>query len=152
MIILDNLRGPDLFVDKDGLWYTDGVQMINKEIIELFASHLKKDDHNKYHIDWRNQLYPVRVKDAPFFVQTITEQAGQLMIQLYDGRKFLLPPGNLIMKNNIPYISLFWRCDTKLSHSSYCELCKNAIERDGHYFIKYGDNEWLIEEIISNCE
>ena len=144
---MDNLRAHELFIDKDGLWYSDGVLMFRKEIIKLFASHLKQDGHDKYHIDWHNQLYPVRVEDAPFFVQSISEQVGQLMIQLYDGRKFPLPPGNLIMKNNIPYISLFWQRDTKLSHPSYCELCKNAIERDGQYFIKYGDNEWLFEEI-----
>ncbi|MDP4127542.1 MAG: DUF1285 domain-containing protein [Bacillota bacterium] len=145
---MDNLRGPELFIDKDGLWYTDGVLMIRKEIMKLFASHLKKDGHNKYHIDMQNQLYPVKVEDAPFFVQSLTEQDGQLMIQLYDGRTFPLPPGNIIIKNNIPYISLFWQRDTKLSRPSYAELCKNVIERDGHYFIKYGDSEWFVEEMV----
>ena len=146
---MGNLRAPELFIDKDGLWYVDGVLMTKKEIIMLFSSHLKKDGPDKYHIDWQNQLYPVRVEDAPFFVQTVTEQDGRLMIQLYDGRKFPLPPGNIIMKNNIPYISLFGQRDTKLSRSSYCELCKSAIERDGQYFIKYGDNEWPVETIVS---
>jgi len=145
---LENLRAPELFIDKDGLWYADGVLMINKEIIKLFASHLKKDGHKKYHIDWQNHLYPVRVEDVPFFVPSLTGQDGQLMIQLYDGRRFPLPSGNIIMKNNIPYISLFWQRDTRLSRPSYAELCKNLIERDGHYFIKYGDNEWLVEEIV----
>ena len=147
-IVLDNLRAPELFIDKDGLWYSDGVLMINKEIIKLFASNLKKDGHNKYHIDLQNQLYPIRVEDAPFFVQSVTEQVGQPMIQLYDGRKFPLPSGNIIMKNNIPFISLFSQRDTKLSRPSFSELCKNPMERDGHYYIKYGDNEWLVEEIV----
>ena len=147
---MDNLRAPELFIDKDGQWYADGLLMIKKEIVELFASHLKKDGHDdKYHIDWQNQLYPVKVEDVPFFVQSITEQqVGQLMIQLNDGRKFPLPSGNIIVKNNIPYISLFSQRDTKLSRPSYSELCKNMIERDGHYIIKYGDNEWLVEEIL----
>jgi uncharacterized protein len=144
---VDNLRAPELFIDKNGRWYADGVLMIRKEIIKLFASHLKKDGHGEYHIDWQNQLYTVGVEDAPFFVQSLTEQVGQLMIQLYDGRQFPLPPGSIIMKKNIPYISLYGKCDTKLSHSSYCELCKNAIERNGHYFIKFGDCEWPFEEI-----
>lgn len=144
---MDNLHAPELFIGKDGSWYADGVLMIRKEIIELFASHLKKDGHDKYYIDWQNQLYPVKVEDAPFFVKSVNEQDGQLMIKLYDGREIPLPPGNIIMKNNIPYISLFWQHDTKLSRPSYYELCKNAIERDGHYFIKYGDKEWFIEEI-----
>ncbi|MCO1604139.1 DUF1285 domain-containing protein [Desulfosporosinus nitroreducens] len=144
---MDNLRAPELFIDKDGLWYADGVLMINKEIIKLFAANLKKDGHDKYQIDWQNQLYPVRVEDVPFFVQSVTEQVGQLTIQLNDGRKFPLPPGNIVVKNNIPYISLFWQRDTKLSRPSYSELCKNLIERNGHYFIKHGDNEWLVEDV-----
>lgn len=134
-----------LFIDKNGRWYVDGVLMVSEKIINLFASHLEKDSHDKYHIDWQNQLYPVEVEDAPFFVQSISKQSDQLMIQLYDGRTLPFPSGNIIMKNNIPYISLFWQGDTKLSHSSYCELCNNAIEQDGHYFIKYGDNKWLFE-------
>ncbi|MBC2725431.1 DUF1285 domain-containing protein [Desulfosporosinus sp.] len=144
---MNNLRAPELFIDKNGQWYTDGVLMINKEIIKLFASHLKKDGYDKYHIDWQNQLYPVLVEDAPLFVQSLTEQAGLPIIQLYDGRTFPLPSGSIWIKNNIPYISLFWKRDTKLSHSSYCELCKNLIEKDGRYFFQYGDSEWLVEEV-----
>ncbi len=147
---MNNLRAPELFIDKDGLWYSDGVLMINKEIIKLFATHLKKDGHDKYHIDLQNQLYPVRVEDTPFFVQSVsvTEQGSRVMIQLYDGRKFSLPQGNIIVKNNIPYISLIWQRDTKLSRPSYSELCKNLIEGDDGYFIICGDNEWLVEEIV----
>lgn len=145
---MNNLRAPELFIDKDGLWYADSVLMINKEIVKLFASNLKRDGHDQYHIDWQKQLYPVRVEDTPFFVQSVSEQDGRLMILLYDGRKFPLPQGNIIIKDNIPYISLYCQRDTKLSRPAYSELCKKAIERDGHYFIKNGDNEWLIEEIV----
>ncbi|MGI6120316.1 MAG: DUF1285 domain-containing protein [Desulfosporosinus sp.] len=144
---MDKLHTPELFIDKDGLWYSDSVLMNKKELIKYFASHLIKDEHNKYYINLPNQkIYPVRVEDTPFYVQSITEQDGQLMIQLYDGRKFPLPAGNIITKNNIPYISLLWECDTKLSRPSYSELCKNMIERDGHYLIKYGDKEWFVKE------
>ncbi|ODA39300.1 hypothetical protein [Desulfosporosinus sp. BG] len=52
---MDILRAPELYIDKDGLWYADGVLMVNKEIIMLFASHLKKAGPDKYHIDWQNQ-------------------------------------------------------------------------------------------------
>jgi len=145
---VDNSRALDLFIDKDGLWYANGVLMIRKEIIKLFADDLKKEGHDKYYLDWQTQLHPVRVEDVPFFVQSVTDQVGRLMIQLYDGRKFPLPPGKIIIKNNIPYISLFWQRDTKLSRPAYSELCKNVIEREGSYFIKYGDNEWLVEEIV----
>lgn len=145
---MEYFRAPELFIDQDGLWYADGVLMINKEIIKLFASHLTKDDDKQFHIDWQDHLYPVRVEDMPFFVTSLTGQDGQLMIQLYDGRRLPFPSGNIIIKNNIPYISLFWQRDTKLSRPAYAELCKSLVEREGHFFIKYGDNEWLVEEIV----
>lgn len=143
---MDHLSAPELFIDQDGRWYADGVLMTKKEIVRLFASHLKKDEHDNYHIHWQNYLYPVEVKDAPFFVQSVIVETGQPMILLYDGRKLPLPLGKIIIKNSIPYISLLWECDTKLSRPSYSELCKNLIERDERYLIKYGDNEWLVEE------
>ena len=142
---MDNLSAPELFIDRDGRWYADGLLMTKQEIIKLFASHLKKDEHDNYHIHWQNYLYPVEVEDAPFFVQSLTEQVGRLTVLLYDGREFPLPSGNIIVKKDIPYISLFWNCDTKLSRPSYSELCKNLIERDDRYFIKYGENEWFVE-------
>ncbi|AFQ45098.1 DUF1285 domain-containing protein [Desulfosporosinus meridiei] len=145
---MENFRAPELFIDKDGLWYADGVLMINNEIIKLFASHLKNDGHKEYHIDWQGHLYPVRVEDVPFFVPSLTGEDGQLIIQLYDGRRFPMPLGSILMKSNIPYISLFWQRDTKLSRPAYAELCKSLIEREGQFFIKYGDNEWLVEEIV----
>ena len=144
---MDNLNMHKLFIDKNGQWYVDGALMISEKIVNLFASHLEKDSQDKYHIEWQNYKYPVEVEDAPFFVQSISKQPDQLMIQLYDGRRLPFPSGSIIMKNNIPYISLFSQCDTKLSLSSYCELCDNVIEQDGHYFIKYGDNQWRFEEI-----
>ena len=143
---MNRSSSPELFIDREGQWYADGVLMIKKELIQLFASHLKNDGQEKYHIDWRNQLCPVRVEDVPFFVQTVMALDDGLMLQLKDVRKFPLPPGSIIMKDNIPYISLFWQRDTKLSRPSYSELCKNLIEREGHYYIKYGDNEWLVQE------
>lgn len=99
---MNRLRAPELFIDKEGQWYADGVLMIKKELIQLFASHLKNDGQEKYHIDWQNQLYPVRVEDVPFFVQTVTALDGRLMLQLKDGRKFPLPPGSIIMKKQYP--------------------------------------------------
>jgi len=145
---LDNFSAHELSIDKNGLWYADGLLMVRKKIIKMFASHLEKEGPENYHINWKNQLYPVKVEDAPFWAQSITEQAGRLMIRLYDGRAFPLPQGNIIMRNEVPYISLFWQCDTKLSQHAYWELCEYAIERGGHYFIKYGDNEWRVEDTV----
>ncbi|NLM21070.1 MAG: DUF1285 domain-containing protein [Peptococcaceae bacterium] len=144
---MENLPAPEIFIDKNGQWYADGVLMTRKDIVKLFASHLRKESDNQYYIVWQNQWYPVQVEDVPFFVQSVTEQDGQLMISLYDGREMPLPSGKMIIKNNIPYITLFWPGDTKLSHAAYNELGKRAIERNGQYYINYEGNEWPVIEM-----
>lgn len=141
-------HGPALSIDKNGLWYADGVQMIRKEIIERFASHLEKDAGNNYYVNWQNAAYPVKVEDAPFLAASIQEQDGRLMLQLMDGRAFPLPQGKIVIKNHIPYISLFWPWDTRLSRHAYWELCEHMTQRDGRYYIQYGGGEWQLDESV----
>ncbi len=145
---MEQFHNPDFFIDRDGKWYADGVLMIKKKIIKLFASNLKKDDGNNYYIEWQEKPYPVRIEDVPFYVRSVTVGPDHVLLALYDGRELPLPPGkSIFVKNSIPYISLFSPCDTKLSQRSYSTLCENVLERDGRYFIKFGQREWPIEEL-----
>ncbi len=144
---MEQLEAPKFFIDKDGVWYADGVLISRKEILLFFASHLKKDEESRYSIDYRHQSCGVRAEDVPFFITSLREEDGKLLILLYDGREFPMPSGNLIIKNKIPYVSLFWERDTKLSRAAFNLLSNYLIERDGHYLIRYGDDEWPVEEM-----
>lgn len=143
---MENLQTPEITIDKDGKWYSDGVLMTRKEIINLFSTNLKKIGPESYQIDWQNKTHPVKVEDVPFFVESVTEVDGGFMLLLYDGREVPMPQGSILIKNQTPYISLFWPLDTKLSRPSYNELCKHLVEREGHYLIQYGVNEWPVEQ------
>jgi len=144
---LEQFHNPDFFIGKDGKWYADGVLMIKIKIVKLLASNLKKDSWNNYHIEWDGKLYPIRVEDVPFFVRSVTWNSDGVQLQLYDGREFPLPPGkSIVLKSSVPYLSLFWPCDTKLSQHAYSDLCENVLEQDGRYFIRIGEQEWPIEE------
>lgn len=122
--------------------------MVKKEIIKLFASNLKKDARNNYYIEWQEKNYPVRIEEVPFYVRSVTVDSDHVLLELYDGREFPLPPGkSIVLKNSVPYLSLFSSCDTKMSPRSYSELCENVSERGGRYFIKFGEREWPIEEM-----
>lgn len=142
---MDNLRAPELTIDQDGLWYADGVHMFRKEIIKLFATHLVRAEDGSYLIRWQGQVYPVKVADVPFFATHLTEEGNDLVVHLYDGRTVNLPEGKITMKNDIPYMSLFWPQDTRLSHQAYWELNKFLTERDGNYFIVHKNREWPVE-------
>lgn len=144
---MEEFHNPDFLIDKDGIWYSDGLLMIRKEIIKLFADNLKKGDDGGYYIEWQNKPYSVRVEDVPFMVQSVSPEDGQVLLHLYDSRTLPMPQGNILLKNNVPYLSLFWKMDTKISQSAYAKLSENVIERNGAYFIKYGEHEWPVEEV-----
>ena len=143
---MENSQTPEITIDKEGKWFSDGVLMTRKEIVNLFSTHLIKTGPDSYQIDWQNKTHPVKVEDVPFFVQSVAEADDRFILQLYDGREVPMPPGPITIKNRTPYISLFWPDDTKLSRSSYNDLCQHLIERDGRYIIQYGNNEWPVEE------
>ncbi len=144
---MENSQTPEITIDKDGKWFSDGVLMTRKEIVNLFSTHLKKIGPDSYQIDWQNKTHPVKVEDVPFFVQTVAETDAGFMLQLYDGRELPMPAGPIVIKNQMPYISLFWPDDTKLSRSSYSDLCQHLIEREGRFVIQYRDHEWPVEEM-----
>ncbi len=143
---METFHVPELHIDKDGKWYSDGVLMTRPEIILLFSTHLTMTGTGSYQIDWQNKTCPVRVDDSPFFVNSLFEKDGRFMLLLSDGRELPMPPGSVVLKNNIPYISLFWPSDTKLSRPAYHELCRHLIEQSGAYLIRLGDHEWPVEQ------
>jgi hypothetical protein len=146
-IVLEEFKNPDFLIDKEGIWYADGLVMIRKEIIKLFADHLKRGEDGGYHIEWQGKPYPVRVEDVPFLVQSADLQDGKVLLQLYDSRTLPMPAGSILLKNNVPYLSLFWNMDTRISQNAYSRLSENVLGRDGSYFIRYGGQEWPLEEV-----
>lgn len=144
---MEEFKNPDFLIDQEGIWYADGLVMVQKEIMKLFAEHLKKGDDGGYFIEWQGKPYPVRVEDVPFLVLSVSQQDGQVMLHLYDSRTLPMPPGSILLKNNVPYLSLFWKMDTRISQSAYSRLSENTVERGGAYFIQYGGQEWPVEEV-----
>lgn len=138
---------PEFVIDKDGRWFTDGVLMVQKKIITLFAEHMQKDEQGKYAIKWQGINYPVQVEDVPFWVDKLEQEGDALTLHLYDGRKVPMPDGPIWMKNDAPYLSVFWERDTKLSQHVFSILSSSLIERDGAYFIRYAGREWSVKEV-----
>ena len=110
-----------IIIESDGTWYWGSCEMKRKDIVRLFSSHLVKTGEHDYAINLNNEVCPVKVEDVPFVITGILPEE-ELRILLNDERILDLPPTEIVLKNNVPYCSLFWENDTKLSRSAFWQL------------------------------
>ena len=64
--------GPGIRIDKEGVWYYNGAEMIRKDIIMSFARNLICDETGKYLIELDNERCYVEVEDTPFVVRKVS--------------------------------------------------------------------------------
>jgi hypothetical protein len=141
----DNLP---IIIARDGTWYWGNWEMKRKDIVRLFSSHLVKTCEHDYAINLNNEVCPVKVEDVPFVIAEILPEE-ELRILLNDERVLDLPPTEIILKNNVPYCSLFWKSDTKFSRSAFWQLHYYFFETEHGYEVRYRNKAWKIVEQIN---
>jgi hypothetical protein len=93
-------------VDRDGLWYFEGREIIRKDILSLFyeSLHLEGDS---YYLEINGERECLEVEDTVFLVQgaeLVKEKEEVFLIRLNDGTQEQLDLDTLrITKENIPY-------------------------------------------------
>jgi len=141
--LLDGTGSPyELRIDPEGRWFHGGVEIVRRNIMQLFSRGLRRGKDGKYYVNLGRDEAPVVVEDAPFVVLRVEEQSSdRLRLLLSDGAKEILQPQTLAFKdNNIPYCLVRKNLEAKFSRQAYYQLAK-YIERDeasGSYYIHIG--------------
>jgi len=60
----------EIFIDREGVWYFSGAEMIRKDIVRYFYHYLKRDSDGGYVIEIGNDRCRVRVEDTPYIVRS----------------------------------------------------------------------------------
>ncbi len=94
-----------LFIDKDGKWYQNGVEIIHPGVLRQFMEALETDSDNHYRIRIGREVCSVEVEDTPFVVTGVSEDKdGNVLLLLNDGTLEIFNPETLrINDSNIPY-------------------------------------------------
>lgn len=94
-----------LFIDKEGKWFQNGVEIIHPLIYKQFCVMLEKSSDSRYLVRLGREICEVEVEDAPFVVQRVTEQNnGDVSLELNDGTVELFVPESFwIGDENVPY-------------------------------------------------
>jgi hypothetical protein len=131
-----------IYIDKDGKWFHNGAEMINRGIVLDFYSHLTIDDSGIYIIKRGNETCYVEVEDAPFIV-TRVDFAGadgkveRVRLSLIDETHETLEPETLIIgEGNILYCTIkqgLFRA--RFSRAAYYQLASRIKEEGDKYYL-----------------
>lgn len=140
-----------IYIDKDGKWFYNGAEMINRGIVLEFYSHLTIDDSGMYIIKRGNEACYVEVEDTPFIVTRVDfEDADgnteRVRLSLIDETQEDLSPETLrVGDDNVIY------CQVKqgsfmarFSRAAYYQLASRIKEEGDKYYLPLNKKKYPV--------
>jgi len=155
MVMENDIPPCDIKIDKEGIWYYNGNEIVRKEIVNFFYQNLKKDGAGRYIIELENDCCYLDVEDTPFVVKavyrSVTESNNEECINLLlsDQSIVKLDPNTLnVGIENVLYCSIKNSAFiARFSRASYYQIA-NFIEYDSmkdKYFILLNGKPFYIK-------
>ncbi len=132
-----------IFIDKEGQWHHEGVEMIRRDFIQMFYKNMEIDSQGRYIITWGGKRCYVDVEDTAFVVRNIAcqkvEQGENARFLLYlsdDSQENLTPETLFVGKDNIMYCrvknSTF---PARFNRTAYYKLAAYIKEENGVFYL-----------------
>ena len=107
---MESFKPYTISINKEGLWYYNGRQIIHPTVLRLFNDGLSRRDDGMYVLEVDGDRTTVEVEDAPIVVRGVMPVMDQdddlvgFILALSDDTKEALDPETLnINEKNIPY-------------------------------------------------
>lgn len=130
-------NAPELYVDKEGKWFADGVHMFRLEIVKLFSEHINKQTDGSYKVLWDGKDYPLKVEDVPFVIDELILAGDKIKVRLTDSRTVDFEAKEINFKNDIAYTSLFFKDDARFSRKAQWQLNSYLTEENGKTYLDF---------------
>ena len=139
-----------LFIDKDGKWYQNGVEIIHAGVLRQFMEALETDSDNHYRIRIGKEVCSVEVEDTPFVVTGVTEDKdGNVLLVLNDGTSEIFNPETFrINDSNIPYsVVRNGKFPARFSRPAYYQFADRLDfdDREQTFFISLNGKKIIIK-------
>jgi hypothetical protein len=123
----------EIQIDKEGIWYFRGEEMIRKDIVHYFYEHLKAGEAGCFYIEVDDQRCLIGVEDVPYVITSVEliqpreEETPCFVIALTDGKTeiFNLDKPLRRGKDNVLYAQVKQgEFEARFSRPAYYQLCR----------------------------
>jgi hypothetical protein len=146
---------PRLFLDKEGRWFHEGVEITHERTRQLFAKNIRRDSSGAYHVHVGGQSAEVTVEDTPYTVRSVTVRKGpdgrpeEYVLHLNDETQESLAPESLsISAENVLYCRVKGGTErARFLRAAYYQICA-GLEYDetlDRYWLPCRDGKITIE-------
>ncbi len=130
------MEAQEISIKKNGKWYFGPAEMFRRNIVNVLASNIQREEDGSFCIRLGNDYNPLTVEDVPFYAAGILEEEGTIKLVFYDLQEMPLDnEKKLTFKGDVPYIDFRWEADTRLSRGVYWKLSDYFDFRGDEIFI-----------------
>ena len=141
-----------IFINKEGHWYHEGVEMIHRDFIRLFYQNMELDSQGRYVINWKGEHCYVDVEDTAFIVWRVVYQydkqaknAGFILSLSDDTKEELLPDTLFVGQDNVLYCKVKDRAfPARFNRAAYYQLAQNIEEDNMTYYLPLNGRKYNI--------
>ena len=154
----DGLPPCMIWVDKEGVWFHNGVPITHRGFLRMFYQSLRLDGYGGYVIKFQDQVCRLDVEDTPFvvlrtdFFPACREgEQDRVILHLIDETQEPLDPSTLsVGDDHVLYCRIRKGAfRARFSRPSYYQLARH-IQQDsesGRYFIPVNGKRYFIETL-----
>ena len=143
-----------LFLDKEGRWFHEGVEITHARTCLLFSKNISRDSSGKYFVRVGQESAEVLVEDTPYTIRSVTirEGAGGLpndyILHLNDETQEALASESLVVsEQNVLYCKVKGGSErARFLRAAYYQICVKLEydATDDRYWLPCGDREITI--------
>jgi hypothetical protein len=140
-----------LFLDKEGRWFHEGVEITHVRTCLLFSRNLRRDATGRYAVRVGDESAEVVLEDAPYMVKSVTIQEGpaglpnNYILHLNDGTQESLAPGALTASGqNVLYCKVKGGSErARFLRAAYYQICVQlrSDEEGERYWLPWRDKK-----------
>lgn len=141
----------DIRIDRRGDWYHEGIRIVRKPLVKLFASILRREQDGDYYLITPVEKWRIRVEEAPLMavdMDVISAPQQTIIFRLNTDELVTLDKSHPLAltggaKNPSPVLALDRGLSAKLTTSVYYRLMEVVEVRENQSGI-YSCGDWFV--------